>query len=151
MPKPTNIRAVARFRMPDGREVNVKKGCKAGRNCDIYFYLNRGTRIYVSASDLSSWERLSDVPAIKSGKQLTVYSGITFVGSKQCRTIVAAYTKKRAMELLRVSASSFRGFWTATGHKESIEKASSEPEVVFVSTSMFAPYDFKRKAEVNDD
>ena len=49
----------------------------------------------------------------------------------QQRCIVAAYTKKRAAELIGVSLHYFNGYASETGNKEECEMAIAKPETVF--------------------
>ena len=52
--KLTNIINWGRFRMADGREVNVKRGRRLGRGTDVYFYLNSMQRVLLSDAEVSS-------------------------------------------------------------------------------------------------
>lgn len=74
-------------------------------------------------------------------KKLKVYGGLVMEGRNQKRTIVAATSQKRAMELLKskghpFSAYEFRGWWGET--KNNIELATATEEGVWVSTDNFA-------------
>ena len=51
--KLTNIKNWGRYRLPDGREVNVKRGRRLSRGVDVYFYLNRMSRVFISSDELS--------------------------------------------------------------------------------------------------
>jgi len=64
-------------------------------------------------------------------KKLKVWGGMTFRISKSSRTIVAAYTKKRAMELLGLTPHAMKEYWSITGNKVEIEVATGTPETVF--------------------
>lgn len=84
-------------------------------------------------------------------RKLTVYGGRHFVGNSQCRMIVATYTKRRAIEILQISASSFRDFWCATGNTRELEIAAREPEVVFYCMNEFTSDPvFKRLDELEE-
>lgn len=79
--------------------------------------------------------------------KLKVYAGLTFVGGKQCRTIVAAPTKKAALEALKVCAGrmslyEFNNYWTDTGNKIELEVALAKPLTVFRASGTMN-YDFK--------
>lgn len=52
--KLTNIINYGRFRLADGREVNVKRGRRVGRGTDVYFYLARMQRVLLSDAEVSS-------------------------------------------------------------------------------------------------
>jgi hypothetical protein len=52
--KLTNIINWGRFRMADGREVNVKRGRRLGRGTDVYFYLSSMQRVLLSDAEVSS-------------------------------------------------------------------------------------------------
>jgi hypothetical protein len=52
--KLTKIINWGRFRMADGREVNVKRGRRLGRGTDVYFYLNSMQRVLLSDAEVSS-------------------------------------------------------------------------------------------------
>jgi hypothetical protein len=52
--KLTNIINWGRFRLADGREVNVKRGRRLGRGTDVYFYLSRMQRVFLSDAEVSS-------------------------------------------------------------------------------------------------
>ena len=44
--KLTRIKPWGRFRLEDGREVNIHRGSRVGRGTDVYFYLiHRGSRV----------------------------------------------------------------------------------------------------------
>jgi hypothetical protein len=51
--KLTRIKPWGRFRLEDGREVNIHRGSRVGRGTDVYFYLNRMKRVLVSDLELS--------------------------------------------------------------------------------------------------
>lgn len=58
--KMSNIRPVARMRNEEtGQEVNVKKGRRADRGTDHYFYTYRGERVFIADAEMSSkWKRI---------------------------------------------------------------------------------------------
>lgn len=58
--KLSNIRPVARMKNAEtGQEVNMKKGRRAERGTDHYFYLLCGSRVLVSDFDISNkWKRV---------------------------------------------------------------------------------------------
>lgn len=62
---------------------------------------------------------------------LKVYGGLTFVGGKQVRTIVATTSQKLAAELTGVSLSYLRAYWSVTGNAHEIEVAMAMPGTVF--------------------
>lgn len=51
--KLTRIRLMGRYRLVDGREVNIHKGVQVGRGCDVYFFLYRNSRTLISAQEFS--------------------------------------------------------------------------------------------------
>lgn len=61
-------------------------------------------------------------------RKLKVFGGC-LTGSD--RTIVAATTKKRAAELLRVSIHYFNSYCNETGNEAEVQLALSNPEVVY--------------------
>jgi len=84
--------------------------------------------------------------------KLKVYAGLTFVRGKQCRTIVAAPSKKAALEALetvgagRMSMYEFTNYWSATGNKIELEVALAKPLTVFRANGTDR-YDFKEVVE----
>ena len=52
--KLTRIKRWGRFRLEDGREVNVHRGSRVGRGTDVYFYLHRMNRVLISDLELST-------------------------------------------------------------------------------------------------
>lgn len=60
-------------------------------------------------------------------KKLKVWGGLMFdENHKQRRTIVAATTKKRAMELTNESLNRFNNYWCLTGNTTELLTATSE-------------------------
>lgn len=53
-----------------------------------------------------------------------------FKDSYQCRAVVAAKTKKRAAELLKQSAYTFKYYTCETGNPKEVELAMAKPETV---------------------
>lgn len=68
----------------------------------------------------------------------TVFGGLTFKDGKQVRCIVAAKTKKRAVELLGVSLYEFNNYWCDTGNEIELEVALESPETVFISSNHYS-------------
>ena len=66
-------------------------------------------------------------------RELKVWGGLTFLNGKQVRTIVATRTKKRAAELLNLSAFEFREYWTDTGNETELKIALAKPETIFIA------------------
>jgi len=64
-------------------------------------------------------------------KKLKVWGGMSFRTGKQSRTLVAAYTKKRAMEILGLTSSAMTNYWSITGNEVEVAVATSKPETVF--------------------
>jgi hypothetical protein len=54
----TRIRILGRFRLTDGREVNVHKGIRKERGTDVYFFLYRQQRQLLSPSEVSAATRI---------------------------------------------------------------------------------------------
>lgn len=52
------IKPVGRYKLPDKKIVNIKKGRVKDRGVDVLFYLYRGERIFVSDFDFSKAERI---------------------------------------------------------------------------------------------
>lgn len=69
----------------------------------------------------------------KSTRDLKVWGGLTWGKRKQMRTIIATTTKKRAMELLDVSAYTFNLYWCETGNEIELETALAKPETIFIA------------------
>lgn len=63
--------------------------------------------------------------------RLKVYGGMSILGSKQFRTIVAAPNTKVVAKLIGASDHYVRGYWSETGNAKEIEVAMSEPGVLF--------------------
>ncbi|MFK5950609.1 MAG: hypothetical protein QM500_17795 [Methylococcales bacterium] len=71
------------------------------------------------------------------GKKLKVWGGLSVIdGGIQVRAIVATHTKKRAIELLNLSANEFNRYWMETGNPIELNTALSSPESVFVASSV---------------
>lgn len=69
---------------------------------------------------------------MKTEKPLTVFAGLKRGrGRPQVRTIVATSTKKRAADLLGISAGELSKDWSVTGNKAELATALEHPEVVF--------------------
>jgi hypothetical protein len=66
-----------------------------------------------------------------------VYGGLTFHNGKQVRTIVATKTKKKAIELLHISAYHFNDYWCETGNKIELEAALLNIEKVLIATTNY--------------
>ena len=66
-----------------------------------------------------------------------VYGGFTFHNGKQVRTIVATKTKKKAIELLHISAYHFNDYWCDTGNLIELEAAMLNPEKVLITESHY--------------
>lgn len=82
-----------------------------------------------------------------SEKPLRVFSGLKRGrGRPQVRTIVAARTKKRAAELLGISAGELNKDWSVTGNKAELEAALARPEVVLQASSTFGNDFIERQA-----
>jgi len=64
-------------------------------------------------------------------KKLKVWGGMTFRTGKSSRTLVATYTKKRAMEILGLTPYTMKEYWSVTGNKVEIEVATGKPETIF--------------------
>jgi len=67
-------------------------------------------------------------------RQLKVWGGNLMVGNTQFRAIVATTTKKRAVELLDISAGEFNNFWCETRNSVEVPLGTENPETVFVCT-----------------
>jgi len=67
-------------------------------------------------------------------RKLKVYS--TNYGGR-AQAVVAAHSQREACDLIGCSLSDFRAFGSETGHQESIDKAMSEPGVVFLKSYSF--------------
>lgn len=63
---------------------------------------------------------------------LKVFGGLTFVGGKQVRTIVAAKSQKAAAEAVGISLGEFRNYWAETGNDQELEIALPQPGIVFI-------------------
>ena len=55
-------------------------------------------------------------------RPMKVWGGMTFVGGQQVRAVVAATTKKRAVEVINEGGSyttmnDFNGYWSETGNR----------------------------------
>ena len=70
-------------------------------------------------------------------KELTVWCGITIKdvngARKQMRTIVATYTKQKAIDILEITPLHFKNYWSETSNKMDIMTATENPETVFVT------------------
>jgi hypothetical protein len=62
-------------------------------------------------------------------RKLVVYSGITYKGGQK-NTVVATRTKKRACELLGISASEFNNYWSEASNPIQVDPALAQPETV---------------------
>lgn len=58
----TNIKNMGRHRLPSGQEVNIKKGRKKGYSVDVYFYLYRGARKFISDAVFFSATKIDHLP-----------------------------------------------------------------------------------------
>lgn len=56
-----NLRRRGRFKLPDGREVNIHVGQRVGRSESVYFYLYRQSRVYVDQATYFKLEKVQDV------------------------------------------------------------------------------------------
>ena len=65
-------------------------------------------------------------------RKLKVWGGLTFRGGKQVRTIIAATTKKRIMEIGRLSIYELNNYWAETGNEVELETAIIEG--IWIST-----------------
>jgi hypothetical protein len=63
--------------------------------------------------------------------KLKVFSGMSYPGGKQTKTIVAATSQKKAAELAGVSLNYLREHWSVTGNAAQIRVATSKPGTVF--------------------
>lgn len=59
--KLTNIKLWDRIRLSDGREVNIHRGCRVGRSTEVYFYLHRMRRVFVSEQEVRTAPRVAVV------------------------------------------------------------------------------------------
>lgn len=73
---------------------------------------------------------------------MKVFGGIIFRNGKQVRAIVATTSQKRAAELVGVSLSELRDYWSVTGNDIEMQTACSEPGRVFVASTIMGN-DFK--------
>lgn len=64
-----------------------------------------------------------------------VWGGITFVGSKQVRTLVIAKTQKQAAARVGDSLHSFRQYWSETGNAVELEVCRRTDGHVFKATT----------------
>lgn len=64
-------------------------------------------------------------------RELKVYGGRFFRGGKNYRAVVATRTKKRAIELLKVSANEFRDYWCETHNAIELEICMANPETIY--------------------
>lgn len=75
--------------------------------------------------------------------KLKVFGGLTFVGRQQVRTVVATTSQVKAAELVGVTTSYLRSYWSVTSNPAEVEAAMSQPGVVFKSSGAglldFAP------------
>jgi hypothetical protein len=55
----TEIKEMGRYRLPSGQKVNIKRGRKKGYGVDVYFYLYRGKRQFVSDAIFFSSTKIS--------------------------------------------------------------------------------------------
>jgi hypothetical protein len=62
---------------------------------------------------------------------LKVYGGLTMLHGKQVRTIVATTSQKAAAELVGISLSYLRGYWSETWNRQELEVALAQPGTVF--------------------
>jgi hypothetical protein len=70
-------------------------------------------------------------------RELKVYgTTLWFQGHKQCRAVVATYTKSRAAQLFLMSMHTFRQHAAETGNKDELEQALAKPETVIVSRDL---------------
>lgn len=53
-----NLRKMGRFKLADGREVNIHSGTKPRRSEKLYFYLYRGSRVFVPTVDYFKLEKV---------------------------------------------------------------------------------------------
>lgn len=67
---------------------------------------------------------------------LKVFSGLTFAGGQQLRTIVATTSQARAAQLVGVPISVIRDYWSVTGNAHQVDTAMSQPGVVFKSSGV---------------
>ncbi len=68
-------------------------------------------------------------------RKLEVWGGLTKRNGEFVRTIVAAHTKKMAMELLCIGPGAFRDFWSKTGNTVELATALPKPGTVFVAST----------------
>jgi hypothetical protein len=71
-------------------------------------------------------------------RSLKVWCDNLTVRGKTVKAIVAAPTKKRAAELLKVSMSYFNNYFSETGNEEDIKTALARPEIVLVNKERFS-------------
>lgn len=62
---------------------------------------------------------------------LKVFVGLTMVHGKQVRTIVATTSQKKAADLVGVSLSMVRGYWSETWNEQELQVALAQPGTVF--------------------
>lgn len=67
-----------------------------------------------------------------------VFGGLTFKDGKQVRCIIATKTKKRAIELLKITPFEFNNYWCDTGNDIECEVALESPETVFISINHYS-------------
>ena len=53
-----NTRIIGRFILPNGKEVNVHKGTHRDRGTDVYFYLYRNSRQFLSSAEVSASQKV---------------------------------------------------------------------------------------------
>ena len=85
-------------------------------------------------------------------RKLKVWGGLVIDGGKQFRTILATYTKKRAVELLEpfgISMYHFNDYWCETKNDIELEVGLNNPAKIFVASDSFGK-DFKEYGNNND-
>lgn len=70
--------------------------------------------------------------------RLKVFGGNSFrhPNRRQCRTIIATTSQKRAAELMKMSLYEFRDYWCETGNQAEIDAAMKRPEVPLFATTV---------------
>lgn len=55
-----NIRHIGRYKLENGKEVNVKKGRKKGYGVDVLFYLYRNKRMLIDCKEFENAIKIED-------------------------------------------------------------------------------------------
>ncbi len=65
-------------------------------------------------------------------RKLVVYGGRLEILGKTQRCFIATRTKKRAIEILRISKNEFKNYWCETHNAEELKTALENSEIIFL-------------------